>query len=106
MSNQPTTRCREYKEGCIGRRRTYICQKCGAKFQEDRLTSLPEIDRVCPECREHTHVYTFTNKRTGKDVQVRAPNAELATLRAWEINPNLTFKIPQPELNETLGGKG
>lgn len=95
MGYHPTTRCREYREGWTGRRRNYFCRECGHTFQSDTSSSLQEIDRVCPDCRSHTAVYTFTNKRTGKDTQVRASNAELATLRAWQINKNLTFKIPQ-----------
>lgn len=39
--------------------------------------------------------YTFINKVTGEEIQVRASDAELATLKAWQINQNLTFKIPQ-----------
>ena len=95
MGNHPTTRSREYREGCKGRRRTYTCTECAKSFQEDRLSPLPEIDRVCPLCRINTHIYIFTNQRSGKDVQVRASNVELATLRAMDISPNLTFKIPQ-----------
>ncbi len=88
--------CREKAEGSIGRRRTYSCTECQNNFQEDRLNPLPDIDKVCPKCRINTYVYTFINKRTGKDTQVRASNVELATLRAWDISSNLTFKIPQP----------
>lgn len=90
------SRCREKKEGSTGRRRTYSCTECQIKFQDDRLTPLPEVDRVCSYCRTITYVYTFTNKRTGKDTQVRARTAEAATMKAWRISPNLTFKIPQP----------
>ncbi len=90
------SRCREKMEGSLGRRRTYTCRECNARFQEDRLSPLPVLDRVCPMCRINTNVYTFTNQGVGKDSQVRASNVEIATLRAWEINPNLTFKIPQP----------
>ncbi len=89
------SRSREKMEGCIGRRRTYSCTECQKSFQEERLSPLPEIDKVCPMCRINTHVYTFTNQRSGKDIQVRASNVELATLRAFDISPNLTFKIPQ-----------
>jgi len=96
MGYNPTTISREYREGSIGRRRTYSCTECHVKFQENRLISLPDIDKVCPKCRINTHVYTFTNKRTGIDKQVRASSVELATLRAWGISRNLTFKIPLP----------
>lgn len=97
MGYHPTTRRREYREAWLGRRRTYSCRECEEKFQEDRLSPLPEIDRVCPECRARTCAYTFTNPKNGKELQIRASHAELATVRAWRINPNLTFKIPQPE---------
>lgn len=88
------TRCREYREGWLGRRRMYRCSECHNKFQVDTLNPLPQIEHVCLDCRKRTNVYTFTNKRTGKDMQIRASDAELATLRAWEISHNLTFKIP------------
>lgn len=94
MSYNPTTRSREYKEGWLGRRRTYHCTECNDKFQVDTLHSLPKIDRVCPVCRLITSAYTFVNKR-GKEVLVRASNAELATLRAWNKDHTLTFKVPQ-----------
>jgi len=99
-----TSRCREKTEGWLGRRREYQCHECHARFQVDTLNPLPKIDRVCPDCRRRTQVYIFTDKRTGKDKQVRASNTELATLRAWNINRNLTFKIPQPTeiYSETL----
>lgn len=88
-----TSRCREKTEGWLGRRRNFICSECHQKFQTDTLNPLPEIDRVCFTCRVRTYVYTFTNTKTGRDKQVRASNVELATLRAWRISPNLTFKI-------------
>lgn len=96
MQNQ--SRCREKVEGWTGRRRSYTCRECNISFQIDTLKSLPEIDRVCPDCRERTSVYTFVDKQTGKDVLIRAGDAELATLRAWRRNPKLTFKVPQDEL--------
>ncbi len=40
--------------------------------------------------------YKFVDKQDGREVKVKAPSAELATLRAWRINPNLTFR--------TIGG--
>lgn len=97
MGYHPTTRNREYREGWLGRRRTYQCRECGIKFQTDILNPLPEIDRVCPDCRKRTMVFTFVNKNTGKEKQVRAGDVELATLKAWKINCNLTFKVPQPK---------
>lgn len=45
-----TTRCREYREGWLGRRRNYLCRKCGNKFQVDTRNPLPESDRICPSC--------------------------------------------------------
>lgn len=92
MGYQPTTKAREYREGWKGRRRTYHCRECKGKFQADTLHALPEIDRVCPTCMKRTFVYTFTDKTTGKEQVIRAPDIELATLRAWHLNRNLTFK--------------
>jgi len=46
-----TTRCREYREGWLGRKRNYICRQCGVKFQVDTLGPLKEEQRVCPDCR-------------------------------------------------------
>ncbi len=95
MGHHQATRSREYREEELGRKRNYICRECHANFQIDILNSLPEIDRVCPDCRNRTYVYTFTNKGTGKDTQIRASDVTLATLRAWKINNNLTFKMPE-----------
>lgn len=86
-----TSHCKE-TYGRLGRRRTYPCTECKLKFQVETLNPLPEIERVCPECKKHTYVYTFINSKSGKEVQIRASDAELATLRAWEKNKNLTFK--------------
>lgn len=88
--------CREKTEGWKGRRRTYKCRECGNKFQVDTLNPLPEKDKLCPTCKPRTHIYTFVNPITGRTVPIRATDAELATVRAWRLNPNLTFQIPQP----------
>lgn len=96
MNYIPTTRSREFREGWRGRRRNYKCRECSATFQVDTLNPLPEIDRVCPACRERTYVYTFVNRKTGKEQQIRAADITLATLRAWDINRDLSFK-PTPE---------
>lgn len=88
------SRRREKIEGWNGRKRNYTCRECGVKFQVDTLAPLSVIDRVCPNCKSRTYIYTFTDKQTGEDKQIRASNAELAILRAWKINPNLTFKLP------------
>ena len=90
-----TSRCRQKVEGWRGRKRTYQCIECYKEFQVDTLNPLPVNMRVCPNCLAHTALYTFIDKRTGKEKEVRASSAELATARAWEINPNLTFKVPQ-----------
>lgn len=95
MGYRTTTRSREYRQGWLGRKRNYLCRECGVKFQVDTSGSLPEIDRVCPKCGERTYVYTFVDKRNGKEKQVRASNVQLATVRAWKTNPKLTFKIPK-----------
>jgi len=91
--SSPTTRCREYKEGWKGRKRTYKCRECGEKFQVDTLNALPLEDRICPPCKERTHVYTFIDKQTGKECEVRAVDPELATLRAKHFNYKLKFKV-------------
>ena len=91
MINQ--SRCREKIEGKISRRRTYTCRECDNKFQVDTLAPLPEKERLCPYCRDRTYLFPFINKLTGKEIEVRASSAELATLRAWEINKNFTFKV-------------
>jgi len=88
----PTTKSRAYREGWQGRRRTYRCRECGVKYQVDTLNPIPTKERICPFCQENTIPFTFVNKITGKERVVRAGDAELATLRAWRINPNLTFK--------------
>jgi hypothetical protein len=44
------SRTREYREGWLGRRRTYKCRVCGTKFQVDTLNPLPENKRVCSSC--------------------------------------------------------
>lgn len=98
MGYQPTTRSRAYREGWQGRRRCYHCRECGVKFQADILSPLSEIDKVCPECRNHTTVFTFVDKITGEEQLVRASDSELATLRAWNLNPNLTFKVKELEV--------
>jgi len=90
-----TSRCREKIEGWRGRRRTYICLACGDKFQVDTLESLPKGEKLCSHCQDNTYPYMFTDKETGIDKEIRASSAEFATLRAWNINPKLTFKIPQ-----------
>jgi hypothetical protein len=48
------TRSREYREGWLGRRRTYKCIICTDKFQEDRCGPLPKRERICPYCRNNT----------------------------------------------------
>ena len=86
------TRSRAVKEGWQGRRRTYKCRECDNKFQVDTLSPLPIKDRFCPSCLKNTIPFTFINRVTSKEYVIRASDAELATLRAWKINSNLTFK--------------
>ena len=50
MGYHPTTRSRDYREGWLGRRRTYKCRTCGEKFQVDTLGPLTEKDRHCHAC--------------------------------------------------------
>lgn len=92
-----TSRCREKTEGWIGRRRTYKCRSCRIKFQVDTLYPLPIEDRYCNSCKRPESLYVFIDKQTEEETAIRASDAELATLRAWKINLNLTFKIPQPK---------
>lgn len=80
-----TSRSREKLEGWRGRRRTYICRVCRNKFQVDTLEPLKV--RICPNCKG----YQFVNSK-GDIIKVDAPDAELATLRAWKIDPTLTFR--------------
>jgi len=53
MSLKPTTRSREYRGGWMGRKRNYICRKCGEKFQHDGF-QLTEKERICPPCIKDT----------------------------------------------------
>ena len=46
----PTTRCREYREGTTSRRRNYRCRECRKKFQVDTFAPLPTRLRVCDVC--------------------------------------------------------
>lgn len=85
------TKTREYLEGWKGRRRTYRCTECGCKVRVDTLNALPKHERVCPDCRAFTTVYVFVSPK-GKEHYVRAPDVELATLRAWNISTKLSFK--------------
>jgi len=93
MGYHPMTKSREYRQGWLGRRRNYVCRECGEGFQVDTLNALPGIDRVCQICRLQTGIYTFVDKLTGKETKIRASDSELATLRSWAINPNLTYKV-------------
>ena len=95
MGFSQQTRSRESREGWLGRRRTYQCRVCNNKYKVDTLNPLPEKERICPYCNA-TFPYTFTDKYTGQDIEIRAYSAEHATLKAWGINSNLAFKDPQP----------
>ncbi len=44
--------------------------------------------------------YPFLNKLTGEKQIVMAIDPQLATLRAWKINPNLTFDIEEVKKND------
>lgn len=80
--------------GWLGRRRTYRCRQCGQKFKVDTPHALPEGARLCSTCRPiGEYPFKFVDKTTGKKQVVFAGDAELATLRAWKINPNLTFDV-------------
>ncbi len=93
------SQCKEKMNGSLGRWRTYHCTECRQEITVETLNPLPKIEQCCSNCKSNTGIYTFINKRSSKELQIRASNAELATLRAFAISPNLTFKIPQP--NET-----
>ena len=87
-----SSRCRETKDGWRGRRRTYICRICGQKLQVDTLNPLPEKERTCHLCKSPgKYPFPFIDKVTKENQIVHASNAELATLKAYELNPNLTF---------------
>jgi hypothetical protein len=45
-----TTRCREYREGRIGRNRTYTCRKCQVKFKVFTRYIVPRASRLCVGC--------------------------------------------------------
>lgn len=77
--------------------RLYQCAECLNPFKYKSLLPLSPIEQVCDYCNRHTSIYQFIDKSTQKVVPVRAGDVELATLRAWKINSNLTFKIPQGE---------
>lgn len=72
--------------------RTYECTECHNNFQKKSILPLPRNKRICQECLRTVPVFKFIDKITGKTVPVRAGDVELATLRAWRISPNLTFK--------------
>ena len=46
---RPTTKCREYMEGRIGRYRWYVCNECGDKFKV--FTRQLVTERLCSECK-------------------------------------------------------
>jgi hypothetical protein len=46
-----------------------------------------KIERLKTE--EHKYIFIDSN---GKKTTITAPDVELATLRAWKLDPNLTFK--------------
>ena len=99
----PTTRTREYREGKISRRRTYKCLECKRKFQVDTLNPLPDIDKYCHDCKLSTVLYTFISKTTGKTYQTRCIDQELATLRAWKVDPALELNIGKNLFDAALG---
>lgn len=76
-------------------KRTYPCSECHKPIEIKSLLPPPEIDRICDDCIRNTNIYIFVDRDTGKEVPVRAGDVELASLRAWKINLNLKFKIPQ-----------
>ncbi len=87
-----TSHCREKTQGWLGRRRTYRCRECKAKFQVDALRPVPVKDRICYACK-YKYAYVFKDEVTGEETVIKGtPDVELATLRAWQTNPNLTFK--------------
>ena len=50
MSLKPNTKCREYKEGRIGRYRWYVCRKCGDKYRVFAGQPVSEKERLCNNC--------------------------------------------------------
>ncbi len=66
MSFQPTTKCRAYREGRVGRIHSYRCRQCGAKFSTDlRLTPLSEPEKICPQCKSNNHVAVMVANDVG-----------------------------------------
>ena len=48
-----STRTRRYREGgWLGRRRKYICRRCGHKFEVDAMRPWKAEERVCWTCQE------------------------------------------------------
>ncbi len=43
--------------------------------------------------------YPFVDKNNGETIKIKAGDAILATLRAWKINPNLTYDIAESNKN-------
>ena len=60
---KPTTKCREYKEGRTGRRRTYKCRQCPSKFSLFLLSPLPASARYCQVCQnKYPHLKAKVNE--------------------------------------------
>lgn len=76
-------------------KRVYECSECHKNFEARTVMPLPKNKRVCQECVRTVPVFKFVDRVTGKTLSVRAGDVELATLRAWAINPNLTFNVPK-----------
>ncbi len=51
------------------------------------------MDESTNDLLTREYVFTFVDKITGKKCVVRASDSELATLRAWAKNRNLTFDV-------------
>ena len=52
------------------------------------------MERICPTCKTiEDYPFTFIDKKTGLREVIYASSTELATLRAWKKNPNLTLPL-------------
>ncbi len=52
-----------------------------------------------PTTNGYEYSWPFIDKVTGEKVIVKASDVELATLRAWAKNPNLTFDVSEVKLD-------
>ena len=66
--------------------RNYTCRICGDKVHVDTK------DRLCLTCKGYG-TYEFILPDTRETINIPAPDAEIATLLAWQVNPKYTFNF-------------